>query len=302
MRRNQPVLKRRRFFQGKSVRDGHQGHHLVRPDGSEMSAEMEQDARTLGVRLDGSQIDETDSRGNPIVGDTLFLLFSASEQTVRFALPSRTPTQRWERLLDTSTCAGPGESRATPPTTNSRRVPLCRVQTRRANDQRRCHVSSPLAMSVPAPQPLWYKDAVIYQLHVKTFADSNADGIGDFAGLSSKLDYLADLGVTCLWLPPMYPSPFRDDGYDIADYYSIHPSYGTLDDFREFLDAAHASSACGHRAGAQPHLRPACVVQGSTEFTRQPRRDWCVERHRRSLPRCPHHLRRYRALELGVGP
>jgi maltose alpha-D-glucosyltransferase/alpha-amylase len=87
--------------------------------------------------------------------------------------------------------------------------------------------------------PLWYKDTVIYQLHVKTFADSNGDGIGDFRGLTSKLDYIHDLGVDCIWLLPMYPSPFRDDGYDIADYYAIHPSYGTLDDFREFLVAAH---------------------------------------------------------------
>jgi maltose alpha-D-glucosyltransferase/alpha-amylase len=90
-----------------------------------------------------------------------------------------------------------------------------------------------------AGQPLWYKDAVIYELHVKTFSDSNADGIGDFPGLTGKLDYLQELGVDCLWLLPMYPSPFRDDGYDIADYYEIHPSYGTLDDFRAFLDAAH---------------------------------------------------------------
>jgi maltose alpha-D-glucosyltransferase/alpha-amylase len=87
---------------------------------------------------------------------------------------------------------------------------------------------------------LWYKDAVIYQLHVKSFYDSNEDGIGDFKGLTSKLDYLGELGVDCLWLLPMYPSPFRDDGYDIADYYSIHPNYGTLDDFREFLTEAHA--------------------------------------------------------------
>jgi maltose alpha-D-glucosyltransferase/alpha-amylase len=90
-----------------------------------------------------------------------------------------------------------------------------------------------------AGQPLWYKDAVIYELHVKSFSDSNGDGIGDFQGLTGKLDYLRELGVDCLWLLPMYPSPFRDDGYDIADYYGIHPSYGTLDDFRGFLDAAH---------------------------------------------------------------
>jgi len=88
--------------------------------------------------------------------------------------------------------------------------------------------------------PLWYKDAVIYELHVRAFADGNNDGIGDFAGLFSKLDYLQDLGVTCLWLLPFFPSPLRDDGYDISDYNGVHPSYGTLDDFRRFLDAAHA--------------------------------------------------------------
>ena len=87
--------------------------------------------------------------------------------------------------------------------------------------------------------PLWYKDAVFYQLHVKSFADSNADGIGDFRGLTTKLDHLASLGVDCLWLQPMYPSPFRDDGYDISDYTSIHPSYGTLQDFTDFLTQAH---------------------------------------------------------------
>jgi maltose alpha-D-glucosyltransferase/alpha-amylase len=88
--------------------------------------------------------------------------------------------------------------------------------------------------------PLWYKDAVFYQLHVKSFADSNGDGIGDFPGLSAKLDHIASLGVNCLWLQPMYPSPFKDDGYDISDYTSIHPSYGTLEDFERFLTEAHA--------------------------------------------------------------
>jgi maltose alpha-D-glucosyltransferase / alpha-amylase len=87
---------------------------------------------------------------------------------------------------------------------------------------------------------LWYKDAVFYQLHVKSFADSNGDGIGDFVGLTAKLDHLASLGVDCLWIQPMYPSPFRDDGYDISDYTNIHPSYGTLADFETFLQQAHA--------------------------------------------------------------
>jgi len=90
-----------------------------------------------------------------------------------------------------------------------------------------------------ATDPFWYKDAIIYELHVKAFADSNNDGIGDFPGLMQKLDYLQDLGVTCLWLLPFFPSPLRDDGYDIADYLTVHPSYGTLDEFKSFLDAAH---------------------------------------------------------------
>ncbi len=88
--------------------------------------------------------------------------------------------------------------------------------------------------------PLWYKDAVIYQLHVKTFCDSNADGIGDFKGLAQKLDYLKNLGITAIWLLPFYPSPLKDDGYDIADYYNIHPHYGSLKDFKEFLKEAHS--------------------------------------------------------------
>ena len=90
------------------------------------------------------------------------------------------------------------------------------------------------------PDPLWYKDAVIYEAHVRAFSDSNGDGIGDFPGLTQKLPYLQDLGVTCLWLLPFYPSPLKDDGYDIADYTSINPIYGTLDDFKRFLDQAHA--------------------------------------------------------------
>ena len=88
--------------------------------------------------------------------------------------------------------------------------------------------------------PLWYKDAVIYELHVKAFADSNGDGFGDFQGIIGKLDYLQNLGVTCLWVLPFFPSPQRDDGYDIADYLSVNPNYGTVEDFQEFLNEAHA--------------------------------------------------------------
>jgi maltose alpha-D-glucosyltransferase / alpha-amylase len=89
------------------------------------------------------------------------------------------------------------------------------------------------------PETLWYKDAVIYQLHVRTFCDSNGDGIGDFPGLMQKLDYLQELGVNALWLLPFFPSPLRDDGYDISDYTSVHPAYGTLENFKAFLAAAH---------------------------------------------------------------
>ncbi len=93
--------------------------------------------------------------------------------------------------------------------------------------------------TVVAGDPLWFKDAVIYETHIKAFCDANGDGIGDFAGLTSKLDYLQDLGVTAIWILPFYPSPLRDDGYDIADYLAINPSYGTLEDFRRFLAEAH---------------------------------------------------------------
>src|SRR5215831_7692010 len=94
--------------------------------------------------------------------------------------------------------------------------------------------------NLPLPDdPLWYKDAIIYETHVRTFYDSNNDGIGDFRGLTLKLDYLQELGITCIWLLPFFPSPLRDDGYDISDYLNVHPSYGTLDDFQAFLSAAH---------------------------------------------------------------
>ncbi len=90
-----------------------------------------------------------------------------------------------------------------------------------------------------AGDPLWFKDAVIYQLHVKSFFDANDDGVGDFAGLIQKLDYIAGLGVNTLWLLPFYPSPRRDDGYDIAEYCGVHPDYGDMDDVRRFFDEAH---------------------------------------------------------------
>ncbi|BDP41152.1 trehalose synthase [Deinococcus aetherius] len=94
--------------------------------------------------------------------------------------------------------------------------------------------------AVQPASPEWYKSAVFYELSVRTFADGNGDGKGDFPGLTGRLDYLKDLGVDCLWLLPWYPSPLRDDGYDVADYVGIHPDLGTLDDFKVFLREAHA--------------------------------------------------------------
>jgi maltose alpha-D-glucosyltransferase/alpha-amylase len=100
-------------------------------------------------------------------------------------------------------------------------------------------VAEPQARIAIGSNPMWYKDAIVYQLHVRAFYDSNGDGIGDFPGLTQKLGYLQDLGVTAIWLLPFYPSPLKDDGYDIADYRNVHPNYGTIRDFRVFLREAH---------------------------------------------------------------
>ncbi len=99
--------------------------------------------------------------------------------------------------------------------------------------------STPSIVSSSLTEQLWFKDAVIYEVSVRAFADSNGDGIGDFRGLLSKLDYLQDLGVTAIWLLPFFPSPLRDDGYDTSNYTDVNPIYGSLDDFKTFLDAAH---------------------------------------------------------------
>ncbi|MGH8286515.1 MAG: maltose alpha-D-glucosyltransferase [Steroidobacteraceae bacterium] len=100
-------------------------------------------------------------------------------------------------------------------------------------------VASERPVVAPGHDALWYKDAVIYEAHVRAFADSNDDGIGDFPGLTSRLDYIQELGVNAIWLLPFYPSPQKDDGYDIADYHDIHPDYGTRADFRAFVREAH---------------------------------------------------------------
>jgi len=131
--------------------------------------------------------------------------------------------------------------------------------------------------SLPPADPLWYKDAVFYQLHVKSFADSNGDGIGDFPGLTSRLDHIASLGVDCLWLQPMYPSPFKDDGYDISDYTNVHPSYGTLTDFRNFLAQAHARGLRVIIELVLNHTSDQHVwFQEARSSRDNPRRDWYV--------------------------
>jgi maltose alpha-D-glucosyltransferase/alpha-amylase len=124
---------------------------------------------------------------------------------------------------------------------------------------------------------LWYKDAIIYELHVRAFQDSNGDGMGDFRGLTQRLDHLEQLGVTAIWLLPFYPSPLKDDGYDISDYTSIHPSYGTLDDFRTFLDAAHARGLKVITELVLNHTSDQHAwFQESRSSRDNPRRDWYV--------------------------
>jgi maltose alpha-D-glucosyltransferase / alpha-amylase len=130
-----------------------------------------------------------------------------------------------------------------------------------------------------APQDgnVWYKDVVIYQLHVRTFCDSDGNGSGDFRGLTNKLDYLKELGVNAVWLLPFYPSPLRDDGYDIADYTSVNPSYGTIDDFKTFLNEAHnrgirviTEVVVNHTSDQHPWF------QESRSSRDNPKRDWYV--------------------------
>jgi len=127
------------------------------------------------------------------------------------------------------------------------------------------------------PDALWYQDAVIYQVHVRAMYDSNGDGIGDFRGLAQKLDYLKDLGINAIWLMPFFPSPLRDDGYDISDYTSVHPHYGTLDDFKFFLAVARERNirviielVLNHTSDQHPWF------QESRSSADNPRRDWYV--------------------------
>ena len=110
---------------------------------------------------------------------------------------------------------------------------------------------------------LWYKNAIIYCLSVGTYLDTNADGIGDFRGLLRRLDYLQGLGVTAIWLLPFQPSPGRDDGYDVSDYYGVDPRYGSLGDFVEFTQGCRQTGpSCPDRSCRESHVKPASVVSG----------------------------------------
>jgi maltose alpha-D-glucosyltransferase / alpha-amylase len=134
-------------------------------------------------------------------------------------------------------------------------------------------------VEVTQRNPFWYKDAIIYELHVRTFVDSNNDGIGDFPGLTQKLDYLQDLGVNVIWLLPFFSSPLRDDGYDVSDYFTVHPTYGTLTEFKEFLTEAHkrglrviAEMVLNHTSDQHPWFKE------SRSSRDNPKRDWYVWR------------------------
>ncbi len=153
--------------------------------------------------------------------------------------------------------------------------------------------------------PLWFKKALFYEIHLRGFHDGNADGSGDFRGLTEKLDYLEWLGVDCIWLLPMYASPLRDGGYDIADYEAIHPDYGTMDDVREFLEAAHqrgmrviADLVMNHTSS--DHLWFQESRKGGDD---NPYSDWYVwsDTDERYSGRA-HHLHGHRGLQLDVGP
>ena len=118
-----------------------------------------------------------------------------------------------------------------------------------------------IVAATTAAERAWWKEAVFYQVYPRSFADGNGDGIGDLTGLIERLDYLADLGIDAIWLSPHYPSPQVDLGYDVSDFVGVHPDYGTLDDFRTLLDAAHDARHPGrHRPRPQPHVGSAPLV------------------------------------------
>ena len=145
----------------------------------------------------------------------------------------------------------------------------------------------------PEDDPLWYKDAVIYELHVRAFSDSDADGMGDFRGTDRKLDYLEDLGINTIWLLPFYPSPLRDDGYDISDYLNIQPVYGTMANFKTFVAEAHRRGlrvitelVINHTSDQHPWFQRARRSPPGSQLPRFLR----LERYPGKIQGRPHHL------------
>ncbi len=168
-----------------------------------------------------------------------------------------------------------------------------RARRRAPHEQRLADASEGMEIA-----DLWYKNAIIYCLDVETFMDGNGDGVGDFAGLTDKLDYLAGLGVTCLWLQPFYPSPNRDNGYDVSDYYGVDPKHGTPGEFVEFMNHAEqlgmrviADLVVNHTSDRHPWFQsarkdpeltiPRLVSVVEVEAARTGTKGWCFQACRR---------------------
>ena len=153
-------------------------------------------------------------------------------------------------------------------------------------------------------EPLWFKRAVFYEIHIRGFFDANGDGSGDVRGLIEKLDYLQWLGIDCIWLLPFYQSPLRDGGYDISDFTKVHPDYGTVDDLHDLIDAAHARRirviadlVMNHTSSDHPWFQESRSGAGARQSQARLVR---VVRHRRALPRRADHLHRHRGVQLDL--
>ena len=152
-------------------------------------------------------------------------------------------------------------------------------------------------------EPLWFKTAVFYEIHIRGFYDANGDGSGDFRGLTEKLDYLQWLGVDCIWLLPFYKSPLRDGGYDISDYFTIHPDYGVVEDVRDFIEQSHqrgirviADLVMNHTSSEHPWFQESRSQPGQPQA-----RLVRVVRHRPPVRGRADHLHRHRDVELDLG-
>ena len=346
----QPALRRRKYFQGRSIRGGGvKDVAWLAPDGREMTDEAwnADFVRSLGMLLAGDAIEEVErARRADRRRHAAACCSTRTTKRCRSRCRRSTRDQQWQRVFDTADpdaaerAFKPGGRyplqgrslavfKVTPPLRERRRAATAErtaqpelvdaraggTGRRRRTDGRRSSIGHiglrpptddrdrSTTTPRPADDPLWYKDAIIYQAHVESFFDSNNDGVGDFQGLTQKLDYLQGLGITCLWLLPFFPSPLRDDGYDIADYLNVHPSYGTLDDFKAFVRAAHERAHQGpDRARHQPHLGPASLVPARAPCAARIARARVLrlERHRQEVSRDADHLFRYRKVQLDL--